>query len=83
MAVQYSAKPQPDNMKAQPSRSVDIKGAITLAVFVTSFLVALTLVETEELWSDKMALFLSAGAFHLRFLSLLKGGPRNPSWTFD
>ncbi|MFL6479934.1 MAG: MFS transporter [Nitrososphaera sp.] len=75
----YSAKPPSDNMKARPSRSVDIKGAITLAVFVTSFLVALTLVETEESFGrDKMALFLSAGGISFALFIIIERRTKEP-----
>ncbi|MDQ3836971.1 MAG: MFS transporter [Thermoproteota archaeon] len=75
----YSAKPPPDNMKPRSSRTVDIKGAITLAVFVTSFLVALTLVETEEGFGrDKMALFLSAGGISLAVFLIIERRSKEP-----
>lgn len=44
------------------SKTVDIKGAITLTIFVTSFLIALTLLETGQGSKvSQMAAFLTAG----------------------
>src|ERR671921_825701 len=62
----YNAKPGPDKVKPYVSKTVDIKGAIMLAVFVTSFLIALTLVETGQGFNlGNMAFFLSAGGVSL------------------
>lgn len=52
----------PSNAAAAP-RSIDIKGAVTLAAFVTSFLLALTLLETGTNQStSQMAIFIAIGA---------------------
>jgi MFS family permease len=60
---EYNAKPQVDKVKQYLSRTVDIKGAITLAIFVTSFLLALTLLETGQgsNMTNMGATFLTAG----------------------
>jgi MFS family permease len=61
----YNANPPADKVKVKKqyvSRTVDIKGAITLAVFVTSFLLALTLLQTGQGFNmANMAAFLTAG----------------------
>jgi MFS family permease len=62
----YNAKPASDKVKPYVLGTVDIKGAITLAMFVTSFLMALTLVETGQGFNlDNMGFFLTIGAVSL------------------
>jgi MFS family permease len=62
----YNTKPASDKVKPYVLGTVDIKGAITLAMFVTSFLMALTLVETGQGFNlDNMGFFLTIGAVSL------------------
>ena len=62
----YNAKPPANKVKQFVSRTVDIKGAITLAVFVTSFLLALTLLETGQGFNmASVTAFLTAGLLSL------------------
>jgi ABC-type thiamin/hydroxymethylpyrimidine transport system permease subunit len=59
---EYNDKSPADKVKPYVSKAVDVKGAITLAVFVTSFLIALTLVETgQDFDINNMAFSLTAG----------------------
>jgi MFS family permease len=58
---------------------VDMKGAITLAVFVTSFLIALTLVETGQGFNlGNMAFFLSAGGLSLAVFIVIERRSKEP-----
>lgn len=62
----YNAKRASDKVKPYVLGTVDIKGAITLAMFLTSFLMALTLVETGQGFNlDNMGFFLAVGAVSL------------------
>ena len=75
----YNAKPQADKVKQYASRSVDIKGAITLAVFVTSFLLALTLLETGQ--GSNMAnlsAFLTVGIVSLMVFIVIERRSKEP-----
>jgi MFS family permease len=75
----YNAKPGPDKVKPYVSKTVDMKGAITLAVFVTSFLIALTLVETGQGFNlGNMALFLSAGGVSLAVFIVIERRSKEP-----
>jgi MFS family permease len=75
----YNAKPTPDNLKSYVSGTVDIKGAITLATFVTSFLIALTLVETGQGFNlGNMAFFLTAGGVSLALFIIIERRSKEP-----
>jgi MFS family permease len=75
----YNPRPQPDKPKPNISRAVDIKGAITLAVFVTSFLIALTLVQTGQGFDlGNMAFFLSAGGVSLAVFIVIERRSKEP-----
>lgn len=75
----YNAKPRPDKVKPYVSGTVDIRGAITLAVLVTSFLMALTLVETGQGFDlGKMAVFLTAGAVSLAVFIVIERRSKEP-----
>jgi MFS family permease len=75
----YNPRPQPDKPKPNISRAVDIKGAITLAVLVTSFLIALTLVQTGQgLDLGNMAFFLSAGGISLAVFIVIERRSKEP-----
>jgi MFS family permease len=75
----YNAKPQADKVKQYVSRSVDIKGAITLAVFVTSFLLALTLLETGQGSNmANMSAFLTAGIVSLMVFIVIERRSKEP-----
>jgi MFS family permease len=75
----YNTKPSPDKVKSYVSRTVDIKGAITLAVFVTSFLIALTLVETGQGFDiNNMATFLTAGGASLAVFIVVERRAKEP-----
>jgi MFS family permease len=75
----YNANPQADKVKQYVSRSVDIKGAITLAVFVTSFLLALTLLETGQGSNmANMSAFLTAGIVSLMVFIVIERRSKEP-----
>jgi MFS family permease len=75
----YNANPQADKVKQYVSRSVDIKGAITLAVFVTSFLLALTLLETGQGSNmANMSAFLTAGIVSLMVFIVVERRSKEP-----
>lgn len=75
----YNAKPQADKVKQYVSRTVDIKGAITLAVFVTSFLLALTLLETGQGSNmANMAAFLTTGIVSLMVFIVVERRSKEP-----
>jgi MFS family permease len=75
----YNAKPQADKVKQYVSRSVDIKGAITLAVFVTSFLLALTLLETSQGSNmANMSAFLTVGIVSLMVFIVVERRSKEP-----
>jgi MFS family permease len=75
----YNAKPQADKVKQYASRSVDIKGAITLAVFVTSFLLALTLLETGQGSNmANMSAFLTVGIVSLMVFVIVERRSKEP-----
>lgn len=75
----YNAKPQPDKVKQYVSRTVDIKGAITLAVFVTSFLLALTVLETGQGSNmANMSVFLTAGIVSLMVFIVVERRSKEP-----
>jgi Major Facilitator Superfamily len=75
----YNAKAGPDKMKPCVSGAVDIKGAITLAVFVTSFLIALTFVETGQgLDLGNIVLFLTAGGVSLAVFIVIERRSKEP-----
>jgi MFS family permease len=75
----YNAKPQADKVKQYVSRSVDIKGAITLAVFVTSFLLALTLLETGQGSNmANMSAFLTVGIVSLMVFVIVERRSKEP-----
>jgi MFS family permease len=75
----YNAKPQADKVKQYVSRSVDIKGAITLAVFVTSFLLALTLLETGQGSNmANMSAFLTVGIVSLMVFIVVERRSKEP-----
>lgn len=65
------------------SKSVDVKGALTLATFVTSFLIALTLIETGS--SGGMAqitLFLAIGVAALALFIIIERHTKSPLVDF-
>jgi MFS family permease len=67
------------------TRRVDVKGAIALAVFVTSFLIALTMLETGgEAGSSAglMAAFAAAGVFALALFILMERREKAPLIDF-
>jgi MFS family permease len=75
----YNPRPQPDKPKSNISRAVDIKGAITLAVLVTSFLIALTLVQTGQGFDlGNMAFFLTAGGVSLAVFIVIERRSKEP-----
>ncbi|HVD21091.1 MAG TPA: MFS transporter, partial [Nitrososphaera sp.] len=75
----YNAKPQPDKVKQYVSRTVDIRGAITLAVFVTSFLLALTVLETGQGSNmANMSVFLTAGIVSLMVFIVVERRSKEP-----
>jgi MFS family permease len=75
----YDAKPQADKVKLYVSRTVDIKGAVTLAVFVTSFLLALTLLETDQGSNmANMAAFLTTGIVSLMVFIVVERRSKEP-----
>jgi MFS family permease len=75
----YNIKPQADKVKQYASRSVDIKGAITLAVFVTSFLLALTLLETGQGSNmANMSAFLTVGIVSLMVFIVVERRSKEP-----
>ena len=75
----YNANPQADKVKQYISRSVDIKGAITLAVFVTSFLLALTLLETGQGSNmANMSAFLTVGIVSLMVFIVVERRSKEP-----
>lgn len=75
----YNDKPPPDEVKPYISKTVDIKGANILAVFVTSFLIALTLVETSQDFDmDNMAFFLTAGGVSLAVFIVIERRSKQP-----
>jgi hypothetical protein len=66
-------------LKQYVSGTVDIKGAITLAVFVTSFLIALTLVQTGQGFDlGNMVFFLMAGAVSLAVFIVIERRSKEP-----
>ena len=68
-----------DQTKPYLSRTVDIKGAITLVIFVTSFLIALTLLETGQGSNmAQVAAFLTAGGVALVFFIAVERRSRAP-----
>jgi MFS family permease len=75
----YNAKPPLDKVKQYLSRTVDIKGAITLAVFVTSFLIALTLLETGQGFNmANITAFLTAGGVSLAVFIAVERRSKEP-----
>jgi MFS family permease len=65
------------------SKSVDIKGAFTLATFVTSFLIALTLVETGSSEGiAQVALFIAIGAAALALFIIIERRTKAPLVDF-
>jgi MFS family permease len=77
----YNDKPPPlpDKVKPYVSKTVDIKGAITLAVFVTSFLIALTLVETGQGFDmENMTFFLTLGGVSLAIFIVIERRSKQP-----
>jgi len=87
-----AARPQqqPQAAPAKPpaynpvmSKSVDIKGALTLATFVTSFLIALTLIETGSTGGmAQLALFLAIGAAALALFIVIERRTKAPLVDF-
>jgi MFS family permease len=76
----YDAKAPPaDKVKQYVSRTVDITGAITLALFVTSFLLALTLLETGQGFNmANMAAFLTIGIVSLVVFIVVERRSKEP-----
>jgi MFS family permease len=76
----YDAKAPPaDKVKQYVSRTVDIKGAITLALFVASFLLALTLLETGQGFNmANMAAFLTIGIVSLVVFIVVERRSKEP-----
>jgi MFS family permease len=65
------------------SKSVDVKGALTLATFVTSFLIALTLIETGSSGGmAQIALFLAIGAVALTLFIVIERRTKSPLVDF-
>jgi MFS family permease len=68
------------------SRGIDVKGAAALAVFVTSFLVALTMLETTDAGplpaGEIMGLLLAAGAVALAAFIFVERKAKNPLIDF-
>ncbi|MEW6603484.1 MAG: MFS transporter [Thermoproteota archaeon] len=72
----------PSNAAATP-RSIDIKGAVTLAAFVTSFLLALTLLETGTSQStSQMVIFIAIGAAALGLFVVIERREKFPLVDF-
>jgi MFS family permease len=61
-------------------KSIDIKGAVTLATFVTSFLIALTLLETNT--TDQIAIFIALGAAALGLFVVIERREKVPLVDF-
>jgi MFS family permease len=79
----YNAKPSADRVKVEKkqrvSGTVDIKGAITLAIFVTSFLLALTLLETGQGFNlANIAAFLATGLLSLGVFIVVERRSKEP-----
>jgi MFS family permease len=75
----------PSNTGAAVPRGIDIKGAITLAAFVTSFLLALTLLETGSGQSaavGQMAIFVAIGAVALSLFVVIERREKIPLVDF-
>jgi MFS family permease len=74
--------PGVDNFSA--SRGIDIKGALALAAFITSFLIALTLVETGSGNSgmEEVVLFLIIGTTTLAFFIFIERNSKTPLVDF-
>ncbi len=73
----------PSNEAAAVPRSIDIKGAVTLAAFVTSFLLALTLLETGTSQStSQMAIFIAIGAAALGLFVVIERREKFPLVDF-
>jgi MFS family permease len=73
----------PSNEAAAVPRSIDIKGAVTLAAFVTSFLLALTLLETGTSQStSQMAVFIAIGAAALGLFVVIERREKFPLVDF-
>lgn len=65
------------------SKSVDVKGALTLAAFVTSFLIALTLIETGSTGGTaEVALFLAIGIATLALFIVIERRTKAPLVDF-
>jgi len=68
---------------AAVSKGIDIKGAVTLATFVTSFLIALTLLETSTGQSfGLMAIFAAIGVLGLGLFVLVERREKVPLVNF-
>jgi MFS family permease len=65
---------------AAAPRGIDIKGAVTLATFVTSFLIALTLLETNT--TGLMAAFVAIGAAALGLFVVIERREKVPLVDF-
>jgi MFS family permease len=72
--------PQYMSSPAAIPRGVDIKGAVTLATFVTSFLIALTLLETNT--TGQMATFVAIGAVALGLFVVIERREKVPLVDF-
>lgn len=71
--LEATAKSSPYTDKHVVSRNVDIKGALILATFITSFLIALTLVETEsDSGMEQVALFTAIGGSALALFIIIE-----------
>lgn len=81
------AAPKHVASKAAPatSRGIDIKGAMTLAAFVTSFLLALTLLETDSgqsAMTGQIAIFAAIGATALWLFVMIERREKLPLVDF-
>jgi MFS family permease len=81
----YERKREPWEQSPQPPpasvpRGVDIKGAVTLATFVTSFLISLTLLETNT--TDQIAAFVAIGAVALGLFVVIERREKVPLVDF-
>lgn len=67
------------NLAAKQKPGIDVQGAVTLAISVTSFLMALTFVETgDSVGSTTMLGLLAIGAVYLALFAIIEKRSKNP-----
>jgi MFS family permease len=81
---QWEQTPQSTPSPRAVPKGIDIKGAVTLATFVTSFLIALTLLETNTSQStDDMVAFVAIGAIALGLFVIIERREKVPLVDFE